>query len=138
MGQLIREQQQPEASFIIGFGSYSGTVIAAEEWGAVMREMPVPEARKSSWEALLHRFELSKRLILLDQLRDITFFMRALDHRAIGVVYHPEQERYGNYVPSILPQRYDAFIYVDQTQALHPLQIKPHSDQAPETYPWGV
>src|SRR5256885_12281581 len=26
-------------------------------------------------------------------------------HRAIGVVYDPERERYGNYVPTILPER---------------------------------
>ena len=30
-------------------------------------------------------------------------------HRAIGVVYDPEAERYGNYVPTVLPLRYAAF-----------------------------
>ncbi|WP_446215626.1 erythromycin esterase family protein [Micromonospora sp. IBHARD004] len=32
-----------------------------------------------------------------------------LDHRAVGVVYHPERERLGNYVPTVLGDRYDAF-----------------------------
>ncbi len=44
--------------------------------------------------------------------------------RAIGVVYHPESEDRGNYVPTILPGRYDALIHIDHTQALHPLHLK--------------
>jgi erythromycin esterase-like protein len=38
--------------------------------------------------------------------------------RAIGVVYNPEYERYGNYVPTILTRRYDAFLHIDKTHAL--------------------
>ena len=60
-------------------------------------------------------------------------------HRALGVVYHPEAE-IGNYVPTVLPQRYDAFLYLDTTQALHSLHDLPARSQAdvPETYPSGV
>jgi erythromycin esterase-like protein len=60
--------------------------------------------------------------------------------RAIGVVYHPEYERFGNYVPSVLPRRYDGFIYLDRTQALHPLhEVQLHEErEVPETYPSGV
>jgi len=61
-------------------------------------------------------------------------------HRAIGVVYRPEYERYGNYVPTVLPRRYDAFLYLDSTRALHPLhEVQPREEgEVPETYPWGV
>jgi erythromycin esterase len=38
-------------------------------------------------------------------------------------VYNPNREA-GNYVPSDLPNRYDAFIFIDKTQALHPLPVK--------------
>ncbi|MET1014068.1 MAG: erythromycin esterase family protein, partial [Paenisporosarcina sp.] len=41
--------------------------------------------------------------------------------RAIGVVYNPEYEAFGNYVPSKMGNRYDAFIYIDETKALSPL-----------------
>jgi erythromycin esterase len=61
-----------------------------------------------------------------------------LGHRAIGVVYNPEYESYGNYVPTIMPLRYDAFIYADETSALHPLHISPNGNEVPETYPFGV
>jgi erythromycin esterase-like protein len=59
-------------------------------------------------------------------------------HRAIGVVYNPEYEQMGNYVPSIMPMRYNAFIYIDQTQSLHPLHIETNKRQMPETYPFGL
>jgi erythromycin esterase-like protein len=61
-------------------------------------------------------------------------------HRAIGVVYHPEYEHFGNYVPTVLPRRYDAFLYLDKTRALHPLhEVQAREEgEVPETYPSGV
>jgi erythromycin esterase-like protein len=62
-----------------------------------------------------------------------------LEHRAIGVVYDPDAERWGNYVPTIVPRRYDAFIYVDQSKALDPLHLPVHvGGDEPETYPSGM
>jgi hypothetical protein len=46
---------------------------------------------------------------------------------------------YGNYVPTVLPKRYDAFLYLDQTRALRPLHLPARADgEVPETYPSGV
>jgi len=59
------------------------------------------------------------------------------DHRAIGVVYRPEAERLGNYVPTVLDERYDAFLYCDRTEALHPLHATEEPDPEPETFPSG-
>jgi erythromycin esterase len=36
-----------------------------------------------------------------------------------------------------LASRYDALIYIDESEALHPLHLKPAGDQVPETYPFG-
>ena len=59
-------------------------------------------------------------------------------HRAIGVVYRPEYEQYGNY-STVLLRRYDAFLNVDQTQKLHPLDVPVAvGEEVPETYPSGV
>ena len=62
-------------------------------------------------------------------------------HRAIGVVYRPQYERNGNYVPTVLPRRYDAFLYIDQSTGVRPL-FRPNDaelpEEAPETYPTGV
>jgi erythromycin esterase len=46
----------------------------------------------------------------------------------------------GNYVPTVLARRYDAFLYLDQTRALHPFHDVGVQDEGevPETYPSGV
>ena len=49
------------------------------------------------------------------------FLVRELPHRAVGVVYRPQAERWGNYVPTVLGRRYDAFCWFDQSRALTPL-----------------
>ena len=59
---------------------------------------------------------------------------------AIGVVYNPEYERFWNYVPTILTKRYDVFLYIDKTHALHSLhmpEVKEDED-LPETFPTGL
>jgi erythromycin esterase-like protein len=78
------------------------------------------------------------RLLLAEDLMDDIFLEHPIGHRAIGVIYHPTREQYGNYVPSVIPLRYDAFIYLDETRALHPLHLEPDGHQVPETYPFGV
>jgi hypothetical protein len=37
-----------------------------------------------------------------------------------------------------MPERYDAFIFLDETTALHPIHIEPDGNQIPETYPFGM
>jgi erythromycin esterase-like protein len=137
IGELARKAF-PGETFLVGFGSYGGSVIAGNSWGAKMQQMIVPDGRKGSWEYLLHASGKNNKLLLMEDLRTTVFAEKRIDHRAIGVVYRPEYERYGNYVPSVLPARYDAFIHIDKTRALHPLHINPNIHTVPETYPFGV
>jgi len=137
VGQLVRERHADEGVYLAGFGSHRGSVIAGDEWGAPMQRMVVPQAKADSWEDLLHQANAANQLLCMDDLRDLAWAGQPRGHRAIGVVYHPSREA-GNYVPSILPDRYDAFLYLDETQALHPLHIKPETNELPDTYPWGV
>ncbi|MFI5137126.1 MAG: erythromycin esterase family protein [Sphingobacteriales bacterium] len=139
IGELARLQHQEKGVVLVGFGSYQGTVIAGGSWGAPMQVMHMPEARMGSWEYLLHKAGKENKLLVMDDFKSNATMMRNyIGHRAIGVVYNPLHEKYGNYVPTILPLRYDAFIYLDETKALHPLHIKPDGHQIPETYPFGV
>jgi len=138
IGQLMRERHAGEGVVLVGFGSHRGTVIAGDEWDAPMEVMEVPPGREGSWEDILHRAGETNKLLLLDDVRDDDAFLEERGHRAIGVVYHPERERYGNYVPTVLPRRYDAFCYIDETHALHPLHLRPDLSKIPETYPSGV
>lgn len=139
VGQLLREQYSNEGVVAVGFGSYKGSVVAGRSWGDAMRKIKVPEAAEGSWEYYFHHASKGQnKLLLLHQLKNETGFSSYIGHRAIGVVYNPEYERFGNYVPSILPKRYDAFIYLDETNALHPIHIKPDEKQTPDTYPFGI
>ena len=105
VGQLAREQYGEDDVVLVGFGSYKGSVIAGYNWGAPMREMEVPPARSGSVEELLHRESESDRLLIFGEDKDQGRFADTLPHRAIGVVYHPKQEKYGNYVPTLLNSR---------------------------------
>lgn len=137
IGQLARDTYGAANVFLTGFSSYKGTVIAGDSWGAPMKEMEVPEARAESIEAVLHQETAHDGYILLqEEERDL--FHTWIGHRAIGVVYHPQQERRSNYVPSVLAKRYDALVYLDETSALHPVHLRPHDQRVPETYPFGV
>ena len=135
LGQLARERHGEKEVFVLGFGSYEGSVVAGEEWGAPMERMAVPPAEAGSWEATLHGRSPKDRLILDFEEDD----WEPRGHRAIGVVYDPTQERFGNYVPTIVPRRYDAFLYLDRTQALHPLHPGwAGGPERPDTFPFGV
>ena len=137
-GQLAREQYGIDEVVLVGFATYTGTVIAGRAWGAPMQEMEVPPARAGSIEASLHNEDSSNRMIIFNRDDPRDRFNKEVPHRAIGVVYHPERERYGNYVPSVLSSRYDALLYFDTTRALHPMFIHPQGGAVPETYPFGV
>jgi erythromycin esterase len=139
IGQLARQQWGPDDVAIVGFGSYEGTVIAGREWGAPMEVMAVPAAQPGSWESVLHEADPADSLVITRTLRDADLAYERRGHRAIGVVYDPARERRGNYVPTVLPLRYDAFIHIDRSRALRPLHMPERTDgEAPETFPSGI
>lgn len=137
VGQVVREEHENEGVVLAGIGSHRGTVIAGLAWDAPMQVMEVPPARSGSWEDALHQLNAEHRLLIFRHLLEHGAELAApRGRRAIGVVYHPRAEA-GNYVPTILPLRYDAFLYLDQTTTLHPLHVT-QSAEPPELYPWGV
>lgn len=138
IGQLAREKYGADSVYLAGFGTYSGSVIAGAGWGEPMQELPVPAARVQSIEDILHRESPRDRYLLFDKEEADPHFDAPVRHRAIGVVYHPEHERNGNYVSSVMRKRYDAFIYIDRTTAVHPLGLPPNDAHAPDLYPFGV
>ena len=138
VGSLARERWDDEV-VIVGFSSYAGSVIAGSQWGAPMQRMTVPAARAGSWEALLHAAGAEDKLLLLERIDDAPGALEPRGHRAIGVVYHPEREALGNYVPSVLPLRYDALLFIDQSHAVRPLHLPEHElREPPETFPSGM
>ncbi|WP_423790605.1 erythromycin esterase family protein [Micromonospora globispora] len=138
IGQLARERYGPDQVVLIGFGTHHGTVVAGDAWGAPMEVMPVPPSRRHSLEEVLHGAAPAQALFVFPRDERLDLLTDELDHRAIGVVYHPERESWGNYVPTVLGERYDAFCWIDESQAVRPLRLRPTSLAEPETYPSGV
>ena len=166
IGQLVREKKGRQNAVLIGFSTYSGTVIASREWGKKMERMGVPPAKDGSWDNLLHNLDKKigaegdkDKVLIFSQQNNIDKSFqknscvtdgdgdgdnkgdgKLKGQRAIGVVYNPEYERYGNYVPTDLSKRYDALLFIDKTNALSPLhmlEIKDSKD-LPETFPTGA
>lgn len=139
IGELARIKYHDMNVVLVGFGSYKGSVMAGRSWGAPMQAMDLPEAGKGSWEYMLHKTGNKDQLLLMKDFIDSDELMEnRIGHRAVGVVYNPQYEQYGNYVPTVLPLRYDAFVFIDETRALHPIHLEPDGHQMPETYPFGV
>jgi erythromycin esterase len=137
VGQLARERYGERDVVLVGFGSHSGTVVAAQAWGAATEAMTVPAARRGSTEALLHDALPDPAALLVFPQDQPDWLREPRDHRAIGVVYHPDAERWGNYVPSVLGRRYDAFLWFDRTRALSPLHGVRARGREFETWPHG-
>lgn len=133
IGQLTR-QRHPGEMVAVGFGHYEGSVTASRYWGAAPEYMPVPRGIPGSYDNAFHLTGLQRFLLLLRLLRE-TLQAGPLNewrgNRAIGVQYHPEFE-WHNYVPTKLASRYDAFVHIDRTKAVKPLDM---SAAKPESVP---
>jgi putative phosphoribosyl transferase len=140
LGGLARQSYGEENVALVGFGTYQGEVLAGSGWGRPEEIMPLPAAHEESYEYHFHRaaqnHNLNQFYLLLEN-KTHTPFAHRLGHRAIGVVYDPRHERRGNYVPTELSKRYDAFVFVDQTHALKSLHTAYVLGEFPETWPTG-
>jgi erythromycin esterase len=131
VGQLLREAF-PGAVRIVGFDSYWGRVTAARRWEGPMEESRLRPAREGSWEHLLHEATEEDKIIVLNEA-----FQDRREQRAVGVVYQPESER-GNYVPSVLAEQYDYLIFINASDALHPISVGREAGKTPALVPSAV
>jgi len=140
VGQLVNERFG-EAARLIGLGTHSGTVAAADDWDAPMKIKRVVPSLPESYERASHDAELPR--FLLD-LRDGELgrevreaLMEPRLERFIGVIYRPETERWSHYSEAILPRQFDAWLWFDETRSVTPL---PGAQRAggEETYPFGL
>jgi erythromycin esterase-like protein len=121
LGQLCRERYGDEAA-LIGFGTHTGTVAAATDWGGEMEVKSVNPSRPDSFERLFH--EAGASPALFDFLRNPQLAQALAERRLerfIGVIYRPDTERWSHYSDARLSRQFDAWVWFDQTQALQPL-----------------
>ena len=106
-----------------------------------------------SWDKVLHNLQretlaasvINNKLIIISYESDNNIFENKTNNNtwrgqsAIGVVYNPQYEKYGNYVSTNIHSRYDAFLFIDETHALNPLHMQTIKDEyLPETFPTGL
>lgn len=144
LGQLCRQKFNGEVS-IIGCGTHTGTVAAADSWGQPMKIMDVRPSRPDSYEGLFHATGIPSFLLDTRGLTSQPQFQRFLAkepllQRLIGVSYWPNQERQTHYVHATLSKQYDGFVWFDRTSAVHAFETaQPREPLAlGETYPFGM
>ena len=116
IGQLLRESGS--SVFILGFGTFKGNVLAGGSWGQEKEIMNIPEANENSYEYLFESLGIENSLIIFEGV-DLPEEIESINNnRAIGVVYNPQTEYPGNYVPTDIKNRYDAFIFIRKTSEL--------------------
>lgn len=139
VGELCRIAYGDEA-VLIGFGTDTGTVAAASDWGADMEVKSVRPARADSYEHVFRRTGIPRSLTDWrgTKRRELAALLREpLLERAIGVVYRPETELLSHYFEAVMAEQFDAWVWFEVTRAVTPLgHEKPHG--APETYPFGL
>jgi erythromycin esterase-like protein len=147
VGQLVRERYG-DNSRLIGFTTYTGTVMAASDWGGKHEAKRVKPGMPGSYEALFHEVDIPSFFLNLrgspigaEAGADIGEELRSTRlERAIGVIYRPDTERVSHYFHARLADQFDAVLHFDTTRAVEPLgpRIEPHPTEVPETYPTGV
>lgn len=139
LGGLAKEKFGDDV-FLVGFGTYEGEVIASDAWDGPIERMKVPPARRGSLESAYHEIckAMAKNVIFscFDDKDREGVLAEPHYQRAIGVVYDPDHEK-GNYVPTSLSRRYDAYVHVDRSSALEPLVLPFDRREFPETWPAG-
>jgi erythromycin esterase-like protein len=144
IGQLAKEKWGPRAR-LVGLGTHSGTVAAADDWDEPMQVKQVRPSLSDSYERLSHDSGIPSFLLDLREGevgRDIGHALgQQRLERFIGVIYRPETERWSHYSHAILPKQFDGWVWFDETSAVTPLpgEERPgaggHED---ETYPFGL
>lgn len=147
VGQLCRERFG-DASYAVGMGTHTGTVMASHDWGDPGEVMDVRPSLEDSYERLSHDVGAPAFFLpLREQAQDggaSKELRRALSRerleRAIGVIYRPATERMSHYFRAVLPRQFDEWIFLDRTEAVTPLMPPSEADpyEMPETYPFGV
>jgi protein-L-isoaspartate(D-aspartate) O-methyltransferase len=137
VGQLCREGYGPEA-YLLGFGTDSGTVAAADDWDGPMQVKDVRPSHPESYERQCHDSHVPRFLLPLNEEEDLRrqLIVPRLE-RAIGVIYRPQTELASHYFQAVLPGQFDEYCWLDRTTAVRPLDTK-RMQGMPETYPFGL
>lgn len=86
-----------------------------------MKEMTIPPAIPNSIEYKLNQVDQDSFYIIFDEEDRKEKNLKTMGNRAVGVVYNPRGDR-RQFVPTIIPLRYDALFFFKKTTALRVLK----------------
>jgi erythromycin esterase len=115
--EILKKSFGNENVFSIGMGTYKGKVLAAYRWNSDEIEQVVLPAKQDSWEYLLHKINNENKLILSKEIIKGSMFDQWMEFRAIGATF----DGGAIYSKSLMSKRFDAFVFVDSTTAIHPI-----------------
>jgi protein-L-isoaspartate(D-aspartate) O-methyltransferase len=139
LGELARKRFG-SAACLVGMGTHTGTVAAADNWGDPVRIMTVQPSHADSYERICHDTGLGGFSLHLRHPDDADIRGRLLPphlERAIGVIYRPDTEMLSHYFEASLARQFDEWIWFDRTSAVEPLP-GPAGAGLPDTYPFGL
>lgn len=142
LGQLSR-QAFGDGTYLIGFGTHTGTVAAASDWGAAMQVMKVRPSHPRSYEHVAHESGIPTFFLPLRRDADAGLREALIPERlerAIGVIYRPDTELQSHYFHASLPRQFDEWIWFDESTAVTPIGEEHRKALAglPDTFPFGV
>ena len=121
IGQLTRKRLGNENVLLVGFTTYEGRVMAGSSWGAPMREMTIPPAVSNSIEYELNQINEESFYMIFDEEDREEKNLKVTGNRAVGVIYNPRVDE-RQFVPTIVPLRYDALFFFKKTTAVRVLK----------------
>ncbi|OGS74294.1 MAG: hypothetical protein A3F91_04410 [Flavobacteria bacterium RIFCSPLOWO2_12_FULL_35_11] len=141
IGHLCKEHFG-EKSYHIGFGTHTGTVAAAHNWGNAMNVIKVNNSLPKSYENLCHKTQISSFTLPLREQFAGKKLRKLLNtpklERAIGVIYRPETERQSHYFQAVLPAQFDEYIFFNESQAITPITPTNVSPKLLENHPFAL
>src|SRR5690606_18087137 len=125
------------------FGTHTGTVAAASDWGAAMQVMKVRPSHPRSYEHVAHESGIPTFFLPLRRDADAGLREALIPdrlERASAVIYRPDTELQSHCFQASRPRRFEGWTWSDQSPAATPVGEGPRKALAspPDTFPSGV
>lgn len=140
IGHLCKEYFG-NSSYHIGFGTHTGTVAAAHNWGDEMQVMPVNDSRYDSYENLCYQSNIPAFTLPLStkdsgkKLKELLSTPKL--ERAIGVIYRPKTELSSHYFHAVLSAQFDEYIFFKNSKAVTPISVASVPEKLLPNHPFG-
>ena len=120
LGQMCRSMF--ENTFILGFLTYNGSVLAAEKMNDKSKELilnlPISDSIEEQIYHLIQKKNLKNSIINLNKLKKQNPFNIYTKQRMIGVIYNHQNEIQSHYIESIISNQYNMIIFISHTTHL--------------------